>query len=271
MRRLVLPVFALAVAQHGAVASPPPDENHTFIDHAIEGVSTGLATVGEWFTSPDRGDRLVRFQVDVRDLLRAAEDWMVAWGGALAPAVPSLTALRASPVPEVESSGFGWRDDPVHGRRKFHKGTDFRADRGTGVNAAGDGVVAFTGWQHGYGRLIVVDHGGGVVTRYAHLAKIEVATGDPVLAAAHIGRVGASGKATGPHLHFEIRIDGRAVDPVLAMRVADLQRTQPALAAVVAQALAPEIQGHSMDQQDRTNRRRGDRPQGRGRRSAALW
>jgi murein DD-endopeptidase MepM/ murein hydrolase activator NlpD len=272
-RRLVLPLFALVVAHRGAAAGPPPDENHTVIDHAIDGIASGLATLTDWLTAPDRTASLVRLQVDLRDLGRAAEDWMVAGGGGIAQPVPTLTALSASPVPDVESSGFGWRDDPVHHNRKFHKGTDFRADRGTAVHAAGDGVVAFTGWQHGYGRLIIVDHGGGVITRYAHLAKIEVATGAPVIAAARIGQVGASGKATGPHLHFEIRLDGRAVDPVLAMRVAELQRTAPELAAVVAQALSPEIQGQSMDQQDETNRRRGEhraRPSS-GRRSRALW
>jgi hypothetical protein len=272
-RRLLLPVFALVVAQHGAVAGPAPDEDHTFLDHAIDGLASGLASVTDWIAGPGQTEMLIRFQVDVRDLVRAAEDWMVAWGAGVAQPVPSLTALSASPVPEVESSGFGWRDDPVHHNRKFHKGTDFKADRGTAVHAAGDGVVAFTGWQHGYGRLIIIDHGGGVLTRYAHLAKIEVATGAPVIATARIGEVGASGKATGPHLHFEIRLDGRAVDPVLAMRVAELQRTSPDLAAVVAQALAPEIQGQSMDRQDETNRRRDEHRAHRssGRRSLALW
>jgi len=277
MRRTLLPLFALVAAQRGGTAAPDaagPDEQHTFLDRALDEVASGIEALHDYLASADPIEAMVRAQVGLRDLVRTTEDWMVSWAGAVAPQAPDLTALRASPVPEVESSGFGWRDDPVRGRhRRFHKGTDFRAERGTPVHAAGDGVVAFTGWQHGYGRVIYVDHGGGVITRYAHLAKIEVDAGAMVVASARIGQVGASGRATGPHLHFEVRLDGRAVDPVLAMKVAELERTQPDLAAVLATALSPDIQDHSLDEQDPTNRRRtrDDRHRPSGRRSQALW
>jgi murein DD-endopeptidase MepM/ murein hydrolase activator NlpD len=167
-----------------------------------------------------------------------------------------LTPLAASPVPGVESSGFGWRRDPINRRGKFHKGTDFRADRGTPVYAAGAGVVAFTGRQHGYGRVIYIDHGGGVVTRYAHLHKIEVEPGTQVVAGRRIGQVGSTGRTTGPHLHFEVRLLGRAVDPSLAMQVAQLQRTDPAAARVAAKALDAEIQAERVDRHDPVRPRR---------------
>jgi murein DD-endopeptidase MepM/ murein hydrolase activator NlpD len=269
MRRLIVPLFALIVAERGVAAEPQPvvDEPRSLLDRAFEGLAAGLSEVGDWIDAPD----LIRFQVELRDLLRAAGAWLVA-SGAADPHAPDLTALTSSPVPEVESSGYGWRDDPVRGNRKFHKGTDFKADRGTPVLAAGDGIVGFVGWQRGYGRVIYVDHGGGLITRYAHLARIDVATGDVIAAAIPIGRVGASGRVTGPHLHFEVRVDGRAVDPVLAMRVATLQRTSPEFAAGVAIALSPQIQAHALDASDRTNQRRARTQRAvSGLRSAALW
>ncbi len=184
-------------------------------------------------------------------------------------AFPDLQALAASPVPGVESSGFGWRSDPINRRNKFHRGTDYRADRGTPVYAAGTGVVAFTGRQRGYGNVIYIDHGGGLVTRYAHLARIEVAAGTPIAAAGRIGQVGSTGRTTGSHLHFEVRLDGRALDPVLAMHVAKLARTDPEAAWLAAQGLAPEAQVDRVDRHDpprgtRVASRRGARPERTG-------
>jgi murein DD-endopeptidase MepM/ murein hydrolase activator NlpD len=194
------------------------------------------------------------------------------------PSLPDLSALAASPVPGVESSGFGWRRDPIHHHDKFHRGTDFRAKRGTPVYAAGAGIVAFTGRQHGYGNVIYIDHGGGLVTRYAHLSRIEVKAGTPIDAAGRIGQVGATGRTTGPHLHFEVRLDGRAVDPTLAMQVATLERTDPPAAWLAARGLAADVQESSIDQHDpprhtRLASNRAVRPERRGAptRSRALW
>jgi murein DD-endopeptidase MepM/ murein hydrolase activator NlpD len=191
------------------------------------------------------------------------------------PAPPDLTPLVASPVPGVESSGFGWRRDPIRRSAKFHKGTDFRADRGTPVYAAGAGLVAFTGRQRGYGKVIYVDHGGGVVTRYAHLHRIEVEPGAPVDAGGRIGQVGSTGRTTGPHLHFEVRLDGRAVDPTLAMHVAELQRTDPSAAQMAAIGLSPDAQGMRVDRHDPVRPRAagGRRPERRGApvRDRTLW
>lgn len=188
------------------------------------------------------------------------------WSPLPQPPLPDLTVLAASPVPGVESSGFGWRRDPIHRRNKFHKGTDFRADRGTPVFAAGAGIVTFAGVKNGYGKVVYLDHGGGVTTRYAHLSKIEVTVGTAVPANLRVGRVGATGRATGPHLHFEVRLDDRAVDPEAAMRIAELQRTNPAAARLAAWALAPEAQGAAVDRHDPPRQRgaRGRRPERRG-------
>jgi murein DD-endopeptidase MepM/ murein hydrolase activator NlpD len=97
----------------------------------------------------------------------------------------------------------------------FHTGLDFEAPTGTPVHAARSGRVASAGWDAGgYGELVVLDHGGGVTSRYAHLSAIDVRTGASVAAGALIGRVGATGRATGPHLHFEVRVRDAATDPL---------------------------------------------------------
>jgi murein DD-endopeptidase MepM/ murein hydrolase activator NlpD len=180
-----------------------------------------------------------------------------------------LTKLSASPVPGVESSGFGWRDDPINNRRKFHKGTDFRAPRGTSVYAAGGGVVTFAGRMGGYGNVVFIDHGNGVITRYGHLRRIGTQREAQVVAGAQIGEVGATGRATGPHLHFEVRLDGRAVNPAVAMSLAALQRTDPNAARAASIALAHQVQAVSSDPHS-GNGKRPDR-RGRAKRTKALW
>lgn len=218
---------------------------------AVERWSSVSSEVGGWLDRlPElAGSYGTRLQLHLRDLA-AESQAMLARLLPFVPAPPDLSPLMASPVPGVESSGFGWRRDPIHRRGKFHKGTDFRADRGTPVYAAGAGLVAFTGRQSGYGNVIYVDHGGGVVTRYAHLSRIEVKAGAPVEAGGRIGRVGATGRATGPHLHFEVRLAGRAVDPTLAMQVAELQRTDPAAARLAAIGLSADAQAQRVDRHD---------------------
>jgi murein DD-endopeptidase MepM/ murein hydrolase activator NlpD len=180
-----------------------------------------------------------------------------------------LTKLTTTPVPGVESSGFGWREDPINNRRKFHKGTDFRAPRGTAVYAAGAGVVTFAARMGGYGNIIVVDHGNGVITRYGHLRRIGTQRGAQVVAGAQIGEVGSTGRTTGSHLHFEVRLEGRAVNPSVAMALAALQRTDPVAARAAAGALAPEVQAVSSDPHSRAGKRPDRR--GRAKRTKALW
>ncbi|WP_235911617.1 peptidoglycan DD-metalloendopeptidase family protein [Mesorhizobium xinjiangense] len=112
------------------------------------------------------------------------------------------------------SSGFGMRKDPILGRPALHSGIDFRGRSGHPVKAAAGGTVMRAGWAGGYGRLIEIDHGNGLSTRYAHLSALNVEKGAKVEAGTVIGRVGSSGRSTGPHLHYEVRKDGAAVNPL---------------------------------------------------------
>lgn len=112
------------------------------------------------------------------------------------------------------ASGYGRRVDPIYGTVKFHEGMDFSANIGTEVYATGDGTVVSVGWESGYGKTIVIDHGFGYVTRYAHLNDYRTRRGRKVVRGEVIGEVGNTGKSTGPHLHYEVRIKGQAVNPV---------------------------------------------------------
>ena len=111
------------------------------------------------------------------------------------------------------SSLFGIRADPFSGRRAYHEGVDIAARLGSLVKAMGDGVISYSGVKLGYGLMVEVTHGQGYATRYAHTAETLVKVGDRVVKGEPIARIGSSGRSTGPHLHFEVRRDGRAVDP----------------------------------------------------------
>ncbi len=128
-------------------------------------------------------------------------------------------ALMAIPSrrPVVEQarfvSAFGNRIDPFRQRPGFHSGVDFAAPTGTAVYAAAGGRVRFAGQRGAYGKLLEVDHGNGLVTRYAHLSRLQVRAGEVVTPGQRIGAVGSTGRSTGPHLHFEVLQHGRFVDP----------------------------------------------------------
>lgn len=111
------------------------------------------------------------------------------------------------------ASGYGWRIDPVYFVRKFHEGMDFSAEKGTDVFVTGDGRVIRAGYNKGYGLSIDVDHGYGYTTRYAHLSKKFVNSGQIVKRGDKIGEVGSTGKATGPHLHYEVHLHGVVQNP----------------------------------------------------------
>jgi murein DD-endopeptidase MepM/ murein hydrolase activator NlpD len=111
------------------------------------------------------------------------------------------------------TAGFGDRLDPFSGEGAFHPGVDIRASYGASVAAAGDGMVIQAGRDSGYGRSILIDHGDGISTRYGHLSKIFVVVGEQVKRGEVIGAAGMSGRATGPHLHYEVRIHGAPVNP----------------------------------------------------------
>lgn len=111
------------------------------------------------------------------------------------------------------SSGFGYRRDPFTGRGAMHAGLDFKADYGAPIHAAAKGRVSFVGQRSGYGNVVEIDHGNGLMTRYAHMSAFKAKVGQPVAAGDVIGAIGSTGRSTGPHLHFEVRINDRAVNP----------------------------------------------------------
>lgn len=109
---------------------------------------------------------------------------------------------------------FGFRRNPFGGRTyEFHAGMDIDGERGDNVLAPANGVVTKAGWQGGYGNMIEIDHGNGLATRFGHLSKIGVAVGDEITRGTVIGFVGSTGRSTGPHLHYELRIDDRPINP----------------------------------------------------------
>lgn len=246
---IVAPLFALAGGASGRTSEPSPS-----------------------LAPEESATLLVRVKLGVRDLFagtvgRLSTIARAGWN------VPDLTVLTTQPLGDSPStwatSGFGWREDPIRKRRKWHSGADVRAKRGTPVASAGDGVVVFAGRQGGYGNVVYVDHGGGVITRYGHLSRIFVKKHASLVAGQELGRVGSTGRATGPHLHFEVRLDGRPVDPGTAMTVAAIQRESPETGVLAAFALSPELQALSESELDPPRKRKsapkGSRPERRGR------
>ena len=129
--------------------------------------------------------------------------------------VPTILPVQAG----WHSSNYGWRIDPFSGQRAFHEGIDFLAEQGTGIHAAAGGVVVYSDFHPQYGNMIEIDHGNDLVSRYAHASKVFVKTGDVVLSGAKIAEVGRTGRATGTHLHFEVRHRGVPQNPTQFLRL----------------------------------------------------
>ncbi|OAN77545.1 peptidase M23 [Sulfitobacter pontiacus] len=119
------------------------------------------------------------------------------------------------------SSPFGYRRDPKTGGRRMHSGTDFAAGMGTPIHSTAEGVVTHAGWSSGYGRLVKIQHEFGVETRYAHMSKLRVKVGQRVSRGQRIGDMGTSGRSTGVHLHYEVRVGGKAVNPMIFIKAAN--------------------------------------------------
>jgi len=130
-------------------------------------------------------------------------------GGVLAWPTPSSSYI---------TSKFGYRIHPIYGYRKFHTGVDIGASSGSAIVAANGGTVILSGWNGGYGKCVVVDHGGGVTTLYAHCSKLLVGRGATVSRGQTIAKVGSTGNSTGPHLHFEVRLNGEYKNPMNYVR-----------------------------------------------------
>mgnify|MGYP000077037467 FL=1 len=145
--------------------------------------------------------RTPRQMQQVIDSLKVGPDEITAY--------PLLFPLDGRSCPYRISSGFGMRVHPLYEDRRMHAGIDIAAALGAAVYAAGDGVVVRAGYDKGYGWVVEIQHRGGFITRYAHLSKVWLSAGDSVVIGEHLGNIGRSGMATGYHLHFEVRKDGR--------------------------------------------------------------
>jgi murein DD-endopeptidase MepM/ murein hydrolase activator NlpD len=160
---------------------------------------------------------LAQLQGSVGDLEAAgqqqAEVWLLAESRLLEARLASLLLPSIAPVDGPVGSGFGFRADPMSGRAALHTGLDFPADIGTPIVAAAGGMVSAREWHPAYGQLLEIDHGNGLVTRYAHCSEILVAVGALVKKGQTVARVGNSGRSTGPHLHFEVLVAGVPQNP----------------------------------------------------------
>lgn len=143
-----------------------------------------------------------RIAAQIREISRAGSGYKGVWKGEL-----------SKPCPGPITSGFGMRSHPVFKRKRMHTGVDIGAPEGTSVKAAAPGKVISTGSMGGYGNTVIVDHGGGRTTLYAHMSRITCTVGSEVTTSSELGKVGSTGVSTGNHLHFEVRINGDPVDP----------------------------------------------------------
>jgi len=132
--------------------------------------------------------------------------------GALERGLDGIPQVMPADINSI-SSGFGYRRDPFTGAGAMHAGLDFRGPLGSPINAAAAGVVSFVGVKSGYGNVVEISHGSGMITRYAHMSAFSARVGQQVAAGERIGAIGSTGRSTGPHLHFEVRINDRAVNP----------------------------------------------------------
>ena len=147
--------------------------------------------------------------VDARDDSMSSIEAKVLQQSVLKDMLPNSSPIGAA----YNSSSYGWRIDPFNGSKAFHEGLDFTANTGTPIRAAADGIVAAAELTHAYGNMVKIDHGAGLETRYAHASKLLVKVGERVVKGQVVALVGSTGRSTGPHLHYEIRLNGNSLDP----------------------------------------------------------
>lgn len=195
----------------GEIDEPPPPDDDPYDEVELVGDDFGfqLRPAASWAEAVvARADRFLeaveQTEPDLNTLVEEFEGLR-----ALEEALPSRW-----PASGTLTSGFGYRRSPFGRRAQFHKGLDISNRTGSLIVAAGPGRVVSAFYNGGYGRFIEIDHGYGLTTRYAHLTRILVSEGDEIERGAPIGTMGRTGRVTGTHLHFEVRIDGHAVDPL---------------------------------------------------------
>lgn len=155
-------------------------------------------------------DQFEHDESSIEAQIRAAE---LAARGPVSPPI-RFTGRLMRPVAGPITSGFGMRFHPILHRMRMHAGIDFGAPRGTPIHAAAAGVVINAQYMRGFGNVVIIDHGGGIATVYGHCMRLFVSAGQRVARGDHIADVGSTGLATGPHLHFEVHVHGKAVNPI---------------------------------------------------------
>ena len=222
-------LLSTALAQSGEIPNPglasmkSLAQNQGPMGDETSGPVAGLAGIDFGTGAPamldtpraeDIGRQLDALQRDLaqrQDLLGALD---ASWTHQSGERVRWPTAMPVSDYPYLSSS-YGWRRNPVTGRHMMHEGLDFAAPRGTPIKSAAAGIVVEAKFVNGYGNLVEIDHGNGLLTRYAHAARLSVKQGDIVERGQAVAEVGSSGRSTGPHLHFEVRLAGQPLDPRL--------------------------------------------------------
>jgi murein DD-endopeptidase MepM/ murein hydrolase activator NlpD len=164
------------------------------------------------FIAADSAEAMSSFNAEVENLDLALDQL-----GRAKKAVAKYPLANPSPGSDITST-FGTRRDPLLGTAAFHSGMDFRGAIGAPIKAAASGKVISAGRNGGYGNMVEIEHGNGLTTRYAHMSRIYVSEGDEVTSGMEVGAVGSTGRSTGPHLHYEVRKDGAAVDPATFIR-----------------------------------------------------
>ena len=193
-------IFGLALSGAAHAADEVPASGGPFIAAAADAATAELRTDQQFRTLFQTWKRLDGPQTGV---------------GAIA--IPSV-----QPVQKLSfTSNFGIRSDPFRGTAAMHAGVDIPGPTGTPIYATADGIISHAGRQGGYGNLVEINHGKGIATRYGHLSRILVADNARVTRGQMIGMMGSTGRSTGPHLHYEVRIDGHAVNPLPFLTTAD--------------------------------------------------
>ncbi|MEW6545306.1 MAG: M23 family metallopeptidase [Bacillota bacterium] len=194
-----LALFSLLIALYQL----PADNSH-HLRRAISYVAEADYDPVAWYQSGQAREVMARYF--------SLEAWRNILGGKKTQPAEELPLLW--PTRGQVTSGFGWRKDPATGKEEFHEGLDIAAPAGTPVLAAGAGTVKAVRSSPAYGKVVEIEHGGGMTTVYAHLAEVVVKEKQKVTAGEQVASVGQTGNARAPHLHFEVRLDGKPVDPL---------------------------------------------------------
>jgi murein DD-endopeptidase MepM/ murein hydrolase activator NlpD len=216
----------LAINPNDKPDKKPTDKVKTTIDKSTLSPSISLPTDDALPAQDGRGGPLVNARpmtepglqaailalskaVDERDDYLSSIEAKILQKSVLKDMLPNSSPVEAA----YNSSSYGWRIDPFNGSQAFHEGLDFPANSGTAIYAAADGIVSVAELTHDYGNIVKISHGSGLETRYAHASKLLVKAGERVSKGQIVAEVGSTGRSTGPHLHYEIRLNGNSLDP----------------------------------------------------------